>query len=285
MPSVRIVVSLGVAKYKIGFYMKGLAKCFAIIFIALVTLSGCEDDIEGPNVLQDGKIRGTIIDSTGNPIANASVALILGPSFFNEVGSLPSKTGIAKNMNKSNLLDLSSGNDMLRNPYPNPINGTSRIPFHIEDTTNTKIWITKFCSEDTIEILVDDLLLPGEYEFMLATRDSMGYNYINGGYYVNMMTGDYSEKILVVIHNSEGDAITDGDGSFIFDQECLPFGEKYIKTGEISPERKGTIDITRYIGFFITLPNDEIALYDSIFVDSLKGTDVTLKFSPPNIPL
>ncbi len=28
--------------------MKVLAKCFTIIFITLVTLSGCDDDIKGP---------------------------------------------------------------------------------------------------------------------------------------------------------------------------------------------------------------------------------------------
>lgn len=257
--------------------MNALTKCFTIIFIALVTLSGCDDDIEGPIEVQDGKIRGTIIDSTGNPVANVPVSIVFTPCLFGAACTSSSRTIIDKKIGDSKLLELSSANDVLLTPFPNPFDFSTSIMFRIEDTTSAKIWITRFCDEDTIEVLIDDILVPGDYQSLWTIRNSMVYNYISGGYYVNMVSANYSEKILAIVYNTEGDTKTDADGSFILEQECLPFGSQYGMTGPASPDIEEIVNITRYIGFFVKSTIDNFVVFDSIFVDSLEGTDVILE--------
>ena len=259
--------------------MKAINKYLTIFLIVLAIISGCDDDIKGPgDEIPDPRIRGMVIDSAGNAVANVSITLFFDPCLFGAACRPSLQSGTTEPITNSKLLKLSSGNDELIRPYPNPFDSSTDIEFIIEDTTKVKIWITEFCAEDTLEVLVDKISTPGVYHSRWTISDSIGYKYNSGGYYVNMTTDNYSERILAIIINFEGDAISDVDGSFFIDQECLPFGSQYFRTGVSSPDILEIVDITRYIGLWVSSPIYNTVIVDSVFVDSLTGADVTIQF-------
>ncbi|MBK7048400.1 MAG: hypothetical protein IPH48_18245 [bacterium] len=129
----------------------------------LLAFSACNEST-GP-VIHPNDIIGRVLDADGRPVANAVIAL------EHEFEWCP-------------------------RPADKP---TLSVRFTMPATCLTQLWITSFCDEDTVRLLVNEALPTGEHWIQWNGLDVVGHQVPDGVYWVHLVTPteNWSQPILM----------------------------------------------------------------------------------------
>ena len=133
-------------------------------------------------------------------------------------------------------------------------------------------WVTDFCEIETVAVLKDTTGEIGCNKEVWYGNNSEGTQVKNGAYFINYQTNDVVGKRLIFsfdtnIDSSNGNAVTDEDGTFSISQSCLPTGysSEYIT-------------VSRNVKIIASHSSFDTIILDNIFIDPNSGADVTIQF-------
>lgn len=213
-----------------------------LIILSLLMFFACTSESE------NSFIRGIVKDSNGNPVSQAKVVISL---------------------------------DMLTNQ------GNNIISYTFSHSRHVLLWVEEECDNDTVKILVDEIQQPGYHSINWDgfNNDSL---IITNGLYTFYLKSDsvfnYSSFISAGDYNHysysniEPLAMTDEDGYFEFDQECLPFDHEQNRMDE-EGNIIGTWKLSRSVVVRAFHPDHNRIKTDTLIVDQNDGLKVNLQFN------
>jgi hypothetical protein len=195
--------------------------------MCLIILNSCEGftSFGTAPLPSDIAIKGTITDTNGELLDSVSVYLI-----YNVV-----------DLGKFSLYQSNAENIYLNQNFPNPFENSTTISYEVADSSFLKIYLTKFNSEDTLQVFAEGNFEQGFYG--LWWNDNIK-NELYTIHLYKTVTEDsvYVEKIDLLRNNKEPDElIASGkfnlfslNGSFSIVTKGLPLN-KVIKFTTVSP--------------------------------------------------
>ncbi|HOX26202.1 MAG TPA: hypothetical protein PLL30_08430 [Candidatus Krumholzibacteria bacterium] len=192
------------------------------VLASLALLGACDDSTE-PDTM-DSDIRGHVVDAQGEPVAGATVIL------------------------------QHDVDPPLPFAHDKPQTG---IEFDLPEAGPVTMWIASFCDGDTLRMLVDGELPPGQHVVVWDGLDDAGRVLPDGVYRMHLRTeaGETHQELALLHVGYEGLdpdavvaplAVTDDEGEFTLSQECLPFGFTFDRLDE-NGDPIGTSTITREV--------------------------------------
>ena len=177
----------------------GTAFCYAP-FVDEFTIP---DGIFGSPPLAPGESVDFILDVTTDPLepgtatVTVRVELLDNAAVFQELSF--TITTVSSGLDERD--DPLSGAFRLLPNYPNPFNPSTTIPFTVGGSRalDTRISVYNLLGQP-VALLIDDKLLPGEYEVTWDALNSFGQPVPSGVYFCEMQSGDFRElrKLLLV---------------------------------------------------------------------------------------
>ena len=235
--------------------MVSIMKHWTLIAVSacLLAFSACNEST-GP-VIHPNDIIGRVLDADGRPVANAVIALEL------EFVELPAT------------------------PADKP---TLSVRFTMPATGLTQLWITSFCDEDTVRLLVNEALPTGEYWIQWNGLDDVGHQVPDGVYWVHLVTPteNWSQPILMANLGYAGlpegrevapQAASTPDGRFRLGQGCLPFEFEFPAIGE--PYGTIGLAITRRVRVWALHDGYAPTCSDWVTIDADDGASVVITLS------
>lgn len=261
-----------------------ISRLFLIIPVGVLLFSACEEDI-------DSSIRGWVIDASGEAVTNTAIAVFYGgfkpttpglrvepfsdPRFSHSLALTNSDSFTS---NETILAASQPEHGALSQNYPNPFLDTTYILFQIPQNSDVKIWITDYCKNNPIRVLVDGYNMPGKHQVLWDGKDTEGNHPVNGAYYIHMSADGFSANRIAILSSLNGDAITDEDGYFEIEQECEPFGAVSTRMDKNGYTLESFI-VSRYVDIWAIHNSYKPTVVESVYVDPLNGAEVTIQFS------
>lgn len=201
------------------FELRPSSTVFLLTALLLLGVAACDED----DVPVD-TIRGTVVDSDGQPVEGAAIML---------------------------CYDL-----LIADPGAKPQTG---IEFIVPEPSHARAWVTESCHDATVRTLIDDDLVAGQFLVTWDGKNTEGDKVVPGVYIFNLVLGEETHTREMFLHEIgyaghltadglESFAVTDADGKFSIDQNCLAFGYQ----GE-GMDESGTIPSTFTIPHRATL--------------------------------
>jgi hypothetical protein len=228
------------------------APILALALLALLpaALAGCDDGTDPVN----SRIRGTVLDAQGDPLAGAAVLISYRPTFA---------------------------------PYLVPAKPQTRILFDLPEGTVEAIWLEDYCGQRIRTVCDGDCGGAGSMAIWDGRNDE-GRRVVDGVYFASVQTADsllVHDLVLISEYEDwdpdtdEAHAFTDALGRFEIPQRCLPFGhvtEARDEYGEI----EDSIEVARWIELVAVHPGGGQARSDSVYVDARRGASAEVSFAP-----
>lgn len=224
---------------------------FAVLFI-LTLLTACSDSTKPDTT--PGDIRGVVVDAQGHPVAGATVVL-------------------------QHAIDppIVSQRDKIQ----------TVVRFDLPVTGPVSMWLSSFCDDDTVRMLIDGELPAGQHSVVWDGLDDLGRVLSDGVYWSHVVTvNGETRHAALMLRLGYGDlttqeelaplALTDEHGHFALSQECLPFGHTFMGTDELGNETV-TITVTREVRIWAVDPATGVPTGSSwLTVDAANGADLTV---------
>lgn len=212
-----------------------------IFILSILVLFACKSESENPLV------RGRVRDSNGSPVSQVKIVISL---------------------------------DMLTNQ------GNYSICYSFGHPMHVLLWVGAECDDDTVKILVDEIQQPGYHSINWDGLNNDSLIIPNGLYTYHLIsdsTSNYSHFISAGDYNNysysniEPLAMTDEDGYFEFNQECLPFDHEQNRFDE-QGNIVGTWRLSRSVVVRAFHPDHNRIYSDTLSVDKDEGLEVNLQF-------
>ena len=222
------------------------------ISILLLLIFSCTDSTE-PD--ENPKIIGNVTNSLGDPISNAKIML----TYYTESIAARSLTTFS---------------------------------YILSDSSNIKIWITYHNLSDTVKVLIDEPIGPGNYSVQWDSTNRDGLIEVSNYYDWHIKTGYYQidDKLLLNltyidivgddVNNYECFAITDDNGHYDFEIDKLPFS---FSDNEIEIEDENgvvidTVRVSRTAKIWALHTDYNPVFIDSIYINENSITEGNLSF-------
>jgi hypothetical protein len=219
---------------------------------ALVWLGGCSDSTEPSGT--DSDLRGQVVDALGQPVAGATV--VLQYEVDPPVGGA----------------------------FDKPQTG---LRFELPEDGLATLWVSSFCDDDTVRMVVDGELPAGQHMFVWDGKDDEGLTMPDGVYHFHLVTASgASQQPFLLLYlgydNLPEDAVlaplavTDARGGFALSQACLPLGFVFDTLDEVG-QVIGQATVTRSVRVWAYDPHSGV-LADSpaVTIDPDNGAVVTV---------
>ncbi len=168
----------------------------------------------------------------------------------------------------------------------NPDKPRTRISFVLAEAGPVRLWITSACEGEVVRILVDDVLEARQWDIIWDGLDEDGLLVTSGVYQYHLEAGgeatsvdlvllinDYDPEAVPALHRRHG--VTDDEGRFSIDQECLSFGYEAVAYDETGAEF-GAYTISRRIQLHVLHGDHPTGVSGWVTVDEATGADVTV---------
>lgn len=221
---------------------------------ALLALAACSDSNSPPPVDDTADdIRGIVLDADGQPVTG--VAIMLQHEFADMPGSAADK----------------------------PQTG---VGFILSEDGPIRAWLTGFCADDTVRVLIDGPGMAGEYRIFWDGLDSLDRLMPDGVYRWHVVTAGNSLDVPFVrsrLGYSDvppgtpvaAQATTDSNGAFRLTPDCLPFGHEFTITDELG-DPIGRQVVTRRVRVWVLFGSSAPVHSDWTTIDADLGADVTI---------
>lgn len=221
-------------------------------FLAVACLVAC-DDSTGPEPT-DSTLRGQVVNTLGEPVAGATV--VLQYEVDPPIGSAFDKPA-------------------------------TTIQFDLPETGPVTLWISSFCDGDTVRMILDGELPPGQHAVVWDGEDDAGRTMPDGVYWYHVVWADgENTQPMILLHLGYGDlaedavlaplVVTDTQGRFALSQTCLPLDFVHEALDE-EGEHLTTYTVTRSVRVWAYDPQSGIlAVSPGVSVDPETGAAVTV---------
>lgn len=211
-------------------------------------LAGCSDNTR-PSPTVSASLRGLVLDTQGRPMAGAGVLVSLYPS----VTFWPGEQTLVS--------------------FP---------PFGKSAADLLEMKMVDFCGEPVRHLDPGADHQPGDPVYLDGKNDE-GKLLADGIYFVHATYSDTTlvEDLLLVwdldhsisLDTHEVMTVTDEDGRFRIQQDCLPFDYVIDISG-----LDDVITVSRHVNILAVEAPDQVASSDSVYVDPQKGADIIVRF-------
>lgn len=236
-------------------YRYGYCLLLTTLLCLPLLLAACSDDGTSPRI--PAPVTGQVLDSAGQPVADAGILLNYQLPVF------PAKAAEDR-----------------------PATGFS---FDLPDTAWVKVFILAPCQGDTIRVLADQQMGPGHMFLIWDGHDEAGLIVPSSTYDFHLMTDgqDTVTSFLLLLDDYPLDAdptlyrfltLTDADGNFSLDQECLALGFQQPMIG-IEGDTTGVFSLSREVRLFAMKAGHPTAMGDWVTVNDQDGAQVVLQFA------
>ncbi|MCK5051608.1 MAG: hypothetical protein KAS53_07780 [Candidatus Cloacimonetes bacterium] len=220
--------------------------------VLILLIVSCTDSTE-PD--ENAKINGQVTNSLGEPISDAKIML----TYYTEsIATRPLTT----------------------------------FSYDLTDSLHIKLWITYHNVSDTVKVLIDEYLEPGNYSVQWDSTNSYGLIEVSNYYdwHIKMGTNQIDDKLLLNVTYSditsddvnkyECFAMTDGNGHYDFEIDKLPFSFSDNEI-EITDEYGNVIDIvkvSRTVKIWALHTDYDPVFIDSVYINENSITEGNLSF-------
>ena len=271
-----------------GAFMKKFLFCCIILFVFIV---GCERSTS-PDV--QSKIHGTVLDTNGNPVADAKILVNFNVDCDYPIGSMK---GMGKKYNYTIKDSFIPGppppppiNYGIQN-CPNPFTNLTRISFCLENSGIGSLWIEDFLGEGIDSLINNELFMADEFYSVNWNGENNDDNNIQNGLYIIALSIDtstkkkvYTDSLFIFKDYNEFNYEeittlykTNQAGRFTIYTQDLPLyhiGDCYDSDGT----HLGDFSVTPYIDIWAFHPDYALVHVDSILIESGKDINVSLSF-------
>lgn len=221
---------------------------------ALVVLAACSDSSSPPPVDDSADdIRGIVLDADNQPVADA--AIMLQHEFETAPGSAADK----------------------------PQTG---VEFILSEDGPIRAWLTGFCADDTVRVVVDGPGMAGRHTVIWNGLDHLDRLMPDGVYRWHVVTAENTLDVPFVrsrLGYSDvppgtpvaAQATTDSSGAFRLSPDCLPFGHEFTAYDDFG-EANGRQVITRRVRVWALFESSAPVHSDWTTIDADLGADVTI---------
>lgn len=224
-----------------------------VAMTAVAWLGACSDSTDPDPV--DSSLRGTVVDALGQPVAGATV--VLQYAVDPPIGS----------------------------PFDKP---ATQIRLELPESGPVTLWISSYCDGDTVRMLVDGEMPPGQHMIAWDGRDDAGRTLPDGVYRLHLVTveGQTDSALAMMYFGYQLPeaatlvplAVTDAHGRFALSQGCLPFGFRQDAVDE-QGNITGTFTVTRTVRVWAYDPQSgALTSSSALVIDAETGADVTVDF-------
>jgi len=232
--------------------MKNLKFLIILSTILFLLILSCTDSTE-PD--ETAKIGGNVTNSLGEPVPNSKIML----TYYTE--SIP-----------------------LRPETP--------FSFNLTESSHIKLWITHHDLSDTIKVIVDDYLTPGNHSFTWDSTNNEGLIIVNNYYDWHLIVHRYQidDKLFLNmsydnitgddVNNYESFATTDDNGNYEFEIEKLPFSfaDNEIEVEDVNGFVVDTVRVSRTAKIWALHTDYNPAFIDSVYINEDSETEGNLSF-------
>lgn len=222
-------------------------------------LGACSDSNVAPGA--DADLRGHVRDDAGRPVNGAAVFL----EHDVDLGAATAPNGLAAK--------------------PQTV-----IRFQMPAAAEATVWVSGFCEDDTVRMVVQDSLPAGDYAVAWNGLDDEGRLVPDGVYWLQVRTPTRHESnAALLLHLGYGDvtvatavaapARTDDDGRYRLGQECLPFGFAFPALDE-NGDPLGSYTVNRRVRVWAVQATAGIGHTDWLDVDAERGLAADIALAP-----
>ena len=232
--------------------MKSIKSLIITLTISFLLILSCTDSTE-PD--ETAKISGNVTNSLGEPVPNSKIML----TYYTE--SIP-------------------------------LRPETTFSFNLTDSTHVKLWITHHELSDTVKVIVDDYLSPGNHSFTWNSTNSEDLFIVNNFYDWHLIQGHFriDDKLLlnkpyinitgVDVNNYESFATTDDNGHYEFEIDRLPFSfaDNEIEVKDENGVVIDTVRVSRTVKICALHTDYNPAFNDSVYINEDSVTEGNLSF-------
>lgn len=222
-----------------------------ILSVGLV-VGGCSDDDPVRPVVMP--ITGLVLAGDGEPVVGAAVIVTY---------ELPT-SAVAKNPDKPRTM----------------------ITYEVLETGPIRLWITSACADEVVRTLVEGVVEPGQFSHIWDGQDDDGLVVTSGVYQYHLEAGGEtaSADLVLLVNDYAPDAdptlyrhhaLTDDEGRFRIEQDCLPFGYVGRTFDEMGTEI-GSFTISRQVQLHALHADHPTGVSAWVRVDEASGAEVTV---------
>lgn len=236
-----------------------------VLIIAAFILIGC-----GTETVEF--YQGRVVDSFGNGVENVKIGLE-----YNWINRSRIADNIEdKKKDMKNVLSVSS----------RPI---TSINFNLDEAAYVVLWIEKKCTQDSVDLLIDQHMSAGSYSVLWNGMNGDGLRVTSGEYVAHVEYGFHALEIDFLLitgfenvnyFETEYDAITDEYGRFALETNCMLLNNEYPGIDENGHEI-GMLKITGYVNIAAIPEFSESITIDSVYLNPMNPDAFALEIVLP----